>query len=188
MDFEVMVDADTLRVDRGPSGRGWLGGCGDRQRRDQSLRRQETDILGDRPGAPARGEDTVRRHRTRQAGPGGGDPQHRPLDGVNRRGPAVRRLGKDAQGSRIQGHRGRGCRRYLRRIKGRGRRKGIRRLRFSVSRLENGIIRHIRDTRTWLNIVGGRREPEWIGTSSLRYDIVRTDSTFASWLFSFFRP
>jgi len=32
-----------------------MGGCGDRQRRDQSLRRQETDILGDRPGAPARG-------------------------------------------------------------------------------------------------------------------------------------
>jgi len=32
------------------------------------------------------GEDTVRRHRTRQAGPGGGDPQHRPLDGLNRRG------------------------------------------------------------------------------------------------------
>src|SRR3989337_2450720 len=27
------------RVDRGPSRGGWMGGCGDRQRRDQSLRR-----------------------------------------------------------------------------------------------------------------------------------------------------
>jgi len=75
---------------------------------------------------------------------------------LNRRGPAVRRLGKDAQGSRIQGHRDRGCRRYIRRIKGRGERKGIRRSRISVSRLENGITRHIRDGYSVRrNIVGG---------------------------------
>ena len=51
-----------------------------------------------RPG----GALAVCRHREWQADTGSGDPQHRPVDRLNRRRPAVRRLAADARAERFR--------------------------------------------------------------------------------------
>ncbi len=78
--------------DRGSTDRGRLGRRRDQQWRHQPMRRQAPGLLRDHAGAEVRRTFALRRHRERQGGPGRSAPQHRLVDRLNCRWPAVRRL------------------------------------------------------------------------------------------------
>ena len=86
-------------------GRGRLGGRGHQQRGDQSVPGQARCLQGGSPHPQARWTDDDRRHLRAEAGASGCAQRHRPLDWLNSRSPAVRRVGDSYRWSRSGRHR-----------------------------------------------------------------------------------
>ena len=80
----------------------------------------------------------------REGMPEAGDAQHRPVDRVNRRRPAVRRLAATARRARLRRRRDRSADRHLRRRRRRGQGAALRGLRSRVPGEEAGMKRRRR--------------------------------------------